>query len=150
MNENLSKFSSIILALLFFSIAIGTVSGIDFRIKKIISTRENKNYIPSELSLKYSGAEISDENHSTKNKMLVANLLLELSRIEGEETKVEVFGQKIDLNQNTSDVKVLINGELSDKSSLLLKNIIEDSEKYIVDFKYDENLLIKKVDIKEE
>ncbi len=149
MNENLSKFASLILALIFFSVSITTVSTINIRLRGVITAREKTNYMPSELSIKYSGDAETIHISKTKNNMIIADLILKTSREESEDIIIEVFDEKIKLSVKENNLKIAINGEYKDKLSDELIKILNDNKNINISFNYDKKLNLEEVSINE-
>ncbi len=146
MNENIAKLLNLVIALIFFTIAIFMMTNIDSNLKSIIKVRRNKNYQPSELSLKYTGNNPTELNSETKNTMLIANLVLEKSRNEAEDVIINTFGETVNLNNKNDNLIEVVDNKNVEIKAILLKDILLDNSKISVNFMYN-NLDLAKVEI---
>ncbi len=144
MSENISKFFNLLIALIFFTISISIMTDIDHQMNKLISSRQNKNYAPSELSLVYSGDKKIEGDKNVKDEMMMASLLLEESRAEEEDVIVEVFGEKVNLTVKDDDMKKLLSNEGKELTSQELMSYVKNNRKFSLDFFY-KNLAIEKI-----
>ncbi len=136
MSESISKFFSLLIALIFFTISVSIITDIDHRIKGLISNRQNKNYAPSELSLVYSGGEKNDKGKTYKDKMMAASLLLEQSRSEEEDVIVEVFGERVNLSVKNEDEKKILDEEGNKLDAKKLMSFMVDNRDFSLNFFY--------------
>lgn len=123
MNESLSKFLNLLLALLFFVYSSSLALELDTRINSLIALREKSNYLPSELSLKYCGEASGEVNTEMRDKMLLASLFLEKSRTEEEDFIVEIYGRTFNLavkDEKMVDVRDVSGKELKARDLMIL------------------------------
>ncbi len=148
MSENISKLFNLMVALIFFSISVSIMINVESNLKGVIKNKNNKNYLPSELSLKYIGASNDELKSDTKNRMLIANLLLEKSRLESEDVLVKCFGESVNLTNKTNGNIDVVASSNDDIKTNNLMSILIDSKNISVNFIYDK-LELKKIEIVE-
>ncbi|MDO4773276.1 MAG: hypothetical protein Q4A72_06940 [Bacillota bacterium] len=123
MHESLSKFLNLLLALLFFVYSSSLALELDAKINSLIAHRENSNYLPSELSLKYSGEASGEVRSEMKDRMLLASLCLEKSRADEEDFIVEIYGRTFNLavkDETQVDVRDESGKELKARDLMIL------------------------------
>ncbi len=136
MNESLYRLLNIVMAILFFAFSMNIVINTDAKMKKLLDNKKSKNYIASELSLRYKGEYQYKDKNSTKDQMLIAGLLLEKSREEEKDDFINSFGENVNLKIDSKNIKEVKTEDNIEISCVELKKLFLSKEELNVNLRF--------------